>query len=91
MIEERCDYGRSVRNHRGPAEDLTFPVVRFMLWIYHLREIVMKKKVQKWGNSRGLRFPRSILRKAHIAVGDEVEIISRAGSIVVKPGRDVHG
>ena len=51
----------------------------------------MKTRVQKWGNSQGLRFPRHILRKAHIAVGDEVEITSREGSIVVKPSHDIRG
>ena len=51
----------------------------------------MKTRIQKWGNSQGLRFPRHILRKAHISVGDEVEITSRDGSIVVKPSRDIRG
>jgi antitoxin MazE len=51
----------------------------------------MKTRIQKWGNSQGLRFPRHILREAHISVGDEVEITSRNGVIVVKPNREIRG
>jgi antitoxin MazE len=51
----------------------------------------MKTKIQRWGNSQGLRFPRHVLRRAHISVGDEVEIISRKDSIVVKPSRAIRG
>lgn len=32
-------------------------------------------KVQKWGNSQGLRHSRQILALADIAVGDDVEIV----------------
>jgi antitoxin MazE len=45
----------------------------------------MVTKIQKWGNSQGLRFPRDILRKASILVGDEVDVSVRNGEIVVKP------
>ena len=31
-------------------------------------------KVQKWGNSQGLRLSRQLLELADIAVGDELEI-----------------
>lgn len=51
----------------------------------------MKTRLRKWGNSQGLRFPRDVLRKAHISLGDEVEIVSREGAIVVKPSREVRG
>ena len=41
-------------------------------------------KVQKWGNSQGLRLPKQVLELADIAVGDDVEIIVRAQQILVK-------
>ncbi len=44
----------------------------------------MVTKIQKWGNSQGLRFPRDVLRKACIVVGEEVDISVRKGEIVVK-------
>ena len=45
----------------------------------------MVTRVQKWGNSQGLRFPRDILREASISVGEEVDISVKKGVIIVKP------
>jgi len=44
----------------------------------------MVSKVQRWGNSQGLRLPKHILESADISVGDNVEIISQEGQIIVK-------
>jgi antitoxin MazE len=35
----------------------------------------MVTKVQKWGNSQGLRLPKHVLEMARIAVGDEIEVV----------------
>lgn len=51
----------------------------------------MIAKIQKWGNSQGVRFPRDVLGKLHISVGDEVEISVRRGEIVVKPAMRKRG
>ncbi len=45
----------------------------------------MIAKIQKWGNSQGIRFSREILRQTHISVGDEVDIEVRDREIVLKP------
>ncbi len=45
----------------------------------------MITKIQKWGNSQGIRFPREILLKANISVGDDVDITVQTGKILVKP------
>jgi antitoxin MazE len=45
---------------------------------------MMVTKVQKWGNSQGLRLPKQILDLANIAVGDQVELIIGDREIVVK-------
>ena len=45
----------------------------------------MVTKVQKWGNSQGLRLPRHVLEETNIAVGDDVEITVRDGTIIVTP------
>jgi antitoxin MazE len=45
----------------------------------------MITKLQKWGNSQGLRFPKEILKKVHISVGDEVDIIAKHNEIIIKP------
>jgi antitoxin MazE len=41
-------------------------------------------KVQKWGNSQGLRLPKQVLKLADIAVGDDVEVIVANRQITVK-------
>jgi len=44
----------------------------------------MVAKVQKWGNSQGLRLAKHVLESARIAVGDEVEVIPQEGQILIK-------
>jgi antitoxin MazE len=63
----------------------------YILGINILWGFTMVAKVQKWGNSQGLRFPRDVLRKAFIAVGEEVDISVRRGEIVVKPSVRTRG
>jgi len=48
-------------------------------------------KVQKWGNSQGLRLSKTLLADAAIAVGDEVKVIVQDGVLVVTPVRRVRG
>ena len=51
----------------------------------------MVTKIQKWGNSQGLRLARQILEDACISVGDDVELAVREGMIVIVPIRRVRG
>jgi antitoxin MazE len=51
----------------------------------------MVTKVQKWGNSQGLRLPKQVLEDARIAVGDDVDVTARDGMIVIAPARRVRG
>jgi antitoxin MazE len=51
----------------------------------------MVTKVQKWGNSQGLRFTKEILSEAKIDVGDEVQVLVRSGRIIVEPVSRVRG
>ncbi|HJX35047.1 MAG TPA: hypothetical protein VJ373_07720 [Desulfatiglandales bacterium] len=51
----------------------------------------MVTKIQKWGNSQGLRLARQILQDACISVGDDVEVAVREGMIVIAPVRRVRG
>jgi antitoxin MazE len=43
----------------------------------------MLAKVQKWGNSQGLRLPRHVLESSAIAVGDQVEITALDEQIII--------
>jgi antitoxin MazE len=51
----------------------------------------MVTKIQKWGNSQGLRLAKQVLEDAHISVGDDVDVTVRDGLIVVAPARRVRG
>ena len=51
----------------------------------------MLTKLQKWGNSQGVRFTKAILDEAQIRVGDHVNISVRKGQIIVEPVRTVRG
>lgn len=52
---------------------------------------MMLTKVQKWGNSQGLRFTKSILDEAAIQVGDEVRVSVEDGRIIVEAAYQVRG
>jgi antitoxin MazE len=45
---------------------------------------MMVSKVQKWGNSQGLRLSKQLLDQADINVGDKVEIVVGERQILVK-------
>lgn len=48
-------------------------------------------KIQKWGNSQGLRFTKALLQEAQINVGDEVNVSVENGRIIVEPATKVRG
>jgi antitoxin MazE len=49
----------------------------------------MLVKVQKWGNSQGIRLSKEVLAEANILVGDELEITSTKDKLVIKPIRKI--
>jgi antitoxin MazE len=51
----------------------------------------MVTKVQKWGNSQGLRVTKDLLDEARIDVGDEVKVSVRGGRIIVEPLTKLRG
>jgi antitoxin MazE len=51
----------------------------------------MYVKVQKWGNSQGIRLSKEILAQANILVGDELEIVTTQDQIVIKPAYKIRG
>jgi antitoxin MazE len=51
----------------------------------------MITKVQKWGNSQGVRLSREILSNVEIQVGDSVNLSVREGTLIVTPLRRVRG
>lgn len=51
----------------------------------------MLTKVQRWGNSQGVRFSQRILEEADIAIGDEVDVSAEQGRIIVTPSQRIRG
>jgi antitoxin MazE len=51
----------------------------------------MLARVQKWGNSQGLRFPKAFLKEVRIGVGDAVTVSVRGRRIVVEPVERIRG
>ena len=51
----------------------------------------MVTKVQKWGNSQGLRLAKQLLEDAHISVGDDVAVTIRDGTIIIAPIKHIRG
>ncbi len=47
----------------------------------------MNTTIQKWGNSRAVRLPKSILEKAGIQENDSVELVVKEGNIIITPTR----
>ncbi len=51
----------------------------------------MITKLQKWGNSQGLRIPKELLESAHLTKGDEVELSVMEGKILITPVKQIRG
>ena len=51
----------------------------------------MLAKIQKWGNSQGLRLAKNLLADAHLGVGDEVDINVKDGIVTVTPAKRIRG
>jgi antitoxin MazE len=52
-----------------------------------LRETVMQTKVQKWGNSLGVRIPRAFAAQAQLHEGCAVDLSVEKGELRLKPTR----
>ena len=47
----------------------------------------MLAKLQKWGNSQGVRIPKQLLALASLKEGDDIELIAESGKIVIRRPR----
>jgi len=52
-------------------------------FVYTQWRAVMRAKIQKWGNSLGIRLPKSVTVEAHLVEGSEVDITAAGGQIVI--------
>ena len=44
----------------------------------------MKGIIQKWGNSQGIRIPKTVLKSLNLKQNDSVEIITNQDTIIIK-------
>ena len=47
----------------------------------------MQTRIQKWGNSLGLRIPKSFAEEAGVEEGSEVDLSVEGGDLIVRPRR----
>ncbi len=47
----------------------------------------MLTKIQKWGNSLGLRIPKSLAKEARVEAGSPIDIALDDGQLVIRPVR----
>ena len=47
-------------------------------------------QISKWGNSLGLRLPKSVAVEAHVGEGDTVNVSVKNGAIVIRPNRPTY-
>jgi antitoxin MazE len=45
----------------------------------------MVTKIQKWGNSLGLRIPKAYAEETGVAAGSEVDISVEDGELIIRP------
>lgn len=50
----------------------------------------MTTQIAKWGNSLGLRLPKSVAQEARLDEGDRVDVSVKNGAIVIRPSRPTY-
>ncbi len=68
-----------------------FRIARMYFWIcvdlciYNVYTNDMEAKIQKWGNSLGIRIPICITKELSLKNGSIVDIFEKSNQIVIKP------
>jgi antitoxin MazE len=77
--------GETIRRDAELTLDREQP--RRVLIVYPGRWWGMQTKIQKWGNSLGLRIPRSFAAEAQVEEGAAVDLSVENGRLLVRPLR----
>lgn len=56
--------------------------------LYKVYTLRMKTKIQKWGNSLGVRLPKSITEQKALKAGLGVSVVIKDGQIVIEPATE---
>jgi len=41
--------------------------------------------ISKWGNSQGLRLPKSVVKDLDLSIGDELNITTKGNKVILEP------
>jgi len=52
--------------------------------------MAISTQIAKWGNSLGLRLPKSVALEAQVDEGDTVEVSVKGGAIVIRSSRPTY-
>ena len=56
-----------------------------LVYSSYSRSVAMQTRVQKWGNSLGVRIPRGLAEEVGLGAGTEVSLSAKDGELVVRP------
>lgn len=54
------------------------------------RYMATMTQISRWGNSLGLRLPKSVALEARVDEGDTVDVSVKNGAIVIRPSRPTY-
>ena len=66
---------------------MIFSLKKYILWIYFEKgEIIITEvsKIQKWGNSQGIRIPKKMLETLNLKVNDSISIEEEEDCLKIK-------
>ena len=49
---------------------------------------VMQTRIQRWGNSLGLRIPKAFAEQAGVEAGSEGDLALDDGELIIRPARE---
>ena len=61
------------------------PPNQWLVYSPYSRSLAMQTKVQKWGNSLGVRIPRGLAEEVGLGAGTEVSLTAQDGELVLRP------
>ena len=80
---------RETRQARELLAPPTLDAHRPVLYI-QCRYMAATTQIAKWGNSLGVRLPKSVALEADIEAGDAVDVSVENGAIVIRPSRPTY-
>ena len=61
------------------------PPSQGVVWPAYSRSFRMQAKIQKWGNSLGVRIPRGLAEEVGLGAGTDVSLSAKDGELVLRP------